>query len=185
MGIITFEGAFEAHKQKFDSVRLNDSDVHNCVLYMKRVYKRDQKIKKLNQDNKTKYREMFESTCAVTAISKTIGFPILDYSNIKESPIEQFRSEFGKYFDVIIFNHGEFPIFYYKMYKKAIFVCKMSDTNYVVCGFATPYVINSYHSKKLIVNQTIREQSNMSAFYGLEYLKKLPKNIYDFKLLIN
>jgi hypothetical protein len=35
----------------------------------------------------------------------------------------------------------------------------------------------------LVKNQTIREQSNMSAFYGFEHLRPIPNNIYDFKNL--
>ena len=176
MGIITFNSVFDKRVNKFSLIKLNETDIHNCVYYIRGVVKKNHGTTKLPQKNE-KYKDMFKSICAITAISKQINHPIVDYRDFKTEPILQLRNTFSDWVDVIVFNYGEFPIFYRPMYKKAIFVCKMSDTNYVVCGFATPYVINSYHSKKLIVNQTIREQSNMSAFYGLEYLKKLPKNI--------
>lgn len=184
MSVLTFDAVFGAHKTKFTSVKLNETEIHHCVSYMTKIFKMDQKLKGKALINKSKYRDMFELSCAITAISRVVNFQFMDYDDIKKSPMTQFRDFVGQYFDVILFEHGKFPTFYYKMYKKAIFVCKMNETEYVVCGFGTPYVINSFHSKSLIINQTIREQSAMSAFYGFEHLKKLPKNIYDFKLLI-
>jgi hypothetical protein len=126
---------------------------------------------------------MFLELCAITAISNRVDYPFIDYKNIKTSPIDQFRGVVGKWFDIVVFNYNEFPIFYHPMHKKAIFVCKLSDTEFIICGFGTRYVINSFHSKSLIQNHVIREQSSMSAFYGFEHLRGIPNNIYDFKNL--
>ncbi len=183
MAILTFKGLFEPQRKQFNQVKLNEREIHNCVLYMTNIYNRDSKGGKL-PTKKEKYEKMFVTLCALTAISRVIDYPIVDYKNISKDPISQFRDLVGQYFDVIVFNYDEFPLFYYKMYKKALFVCKLSKDEYIVCGYGTPYVINSFHSKSLVSSPDIRQNSNMSAYYGFEHLKRLPKNVYDFKLLI-
>lgn len=151
---------------------------------MTKLYKRDQKNRPPNLIKKEKYEKMFTTLCAITAISRVVNFPFIDYSDISKDPMTQLREIVGPHFDVVIFNHGEFPLFYYKMYKKAVFVCRVNKEEYIVCGFGTPYVINSFHSKSLISSPEIRQNSNMSAFYGFEHLRVLPKNIYDFKTMV-
>jgi hypothetical protein len=182
MGILTFKDAFDKHRKKFAVIRLNEKDIHNCVSYIRAVVKKEQNTTKLTQNNQ-KYKDMFLNVCVITAISNRIGYPIMDYKRINTDPIDQFRELVGKWFDVIVFNYNEFPIFYHPIHKKAIFVCKLNDKDFILCGFGTNYVINSFHSKSLIENYVIREQSTMSAFYGFEHLKSIPNNIYDFKNL--
>jgi hypothetical protein len=179
MGILTFKDAFDKHRKKFSVIRLNDKEIHNCVHYIRSVVKQQCNTAKLTQNNQ-KYKDMFLELCAITAISNRVDHPFIDYKNIKTSPIDQFRGVVGKWFDIVVFNYNEFPIFYHPMHKKAIFVCKLSDTEFIICGFGTRYVINSFHSKSLIQNHVIREQSSMSAFYGFEHLRGIPNNIYDF-----
>jgi hypothetical protein len=183
MSILSFKDLYQKGIKKFNTIKLDDKDIHNCVLYIKRVVQTKHKTSKL-VDNKTKYEELFKMVCALTALSKRCGFPLIDYKDLKTPPLEQLRTILGKWVDVIIFNHNEFPIFYHPMYKKSIFICKMSNDEYVICGYGTTYVVNSFHSKSLVDNQTIREQSVMSAFYGFEHLKIIPNNIYDFKNLL-
>jgi hypothetical protein len=182
MSIITFKGAFDTHIKKFSRIKLDERDIHNCVSYIRAVVKHKHNTTKLNKNNE-KYKDMFTLTCAITAISKRIKHPIMDYNNVNVEPLQQLRNSFEKWVDVIMFNYNEFPIFYRPMYKKAIFVCKVSDTEFIVCGYATPRLIDSFHSKMLVNNQTIREQSNMSAFYGFDRLSPIPNNVYDFKNL--
>lgn len=182
MGIITFKSAFDKHIKKFTKITLDEKDIHDCVYYIRNVVKDRHKTTKLVKNNQ-KYKEMFTLTCAITAISKRVQYPMMDYNNIAVEPLQQLRSSFEKWVDVIIFNYNEFPIFYRPMYKKAIFVCRISDTEFILCGYAPPKIIDSFHSKALVSNQTIREQSVMSAFYGFEHLKTIPNNVYDFKNL--
>ena len=179
MGIITFKSAFDAHTKKFSRIKLDEKDIHNCVSFIRGVVKKQHNTTKLVKNNQ-KYKEMFTLACAITAISKRIQHPIMDYNNINVEPLQQLRSSFAKWVDVIMFNYNEFPIFYKPMYKKAIFICKISDTEFIVCGYATPRLVDSFHSKMLVTNQTIREQSNMSAFYGFDRLTPIPNNVYDF-----
>jgi len=183
MSILSFKDLYNKGIKKFNTIKLDDKDIHNCVLYMKKVVQKNHQTKFL-VENKTKYQDMFKMVCALTALSKRCGFPLIDYRDIKTQPLDQLRGVLGKWVDVIIFNYNEFPIFYYPVYKKTIFICKKSDTEYIICGYGTTYVVNSFHSKSLVDNQTIREQSIMSAFYGFEHLKIIPNNIYDFKNLL-
>jgi len=184
MAILTFNNSFEPHKTRFTHVSLNEKEIHNCVLYMKKIFERDQKNRPPSLIKKEKYERMFTNLCAVTAISRVVNFPFINYSNFDKDPVTQLRETVGPHFDIVVFNYGEFPLFYYKMYKKAIFICKVSKLEYIVCGYGTPYIINSFHSKSLISSPEIRQNSSMSAFYGFEHLRSLPKNIYDFKTMV-
>jgi hypothetical protein len=182
MGIITFNSVFDKRVNKFSLIKLSETDIHNCVYYIRGVVKKNHGTTKLPQKNE-KYKDMFKSVCAITAVSKQINHPIVDYRDFNTEPIIQLRNTFSDWVDVIVFNYGEFPIFYRPMYKKAIFVCKVNETEFMVCGYCNATIINSFHSKMLVQNQTIREQSVMSAFYGFEHLKPIPNNVYDFKNL--
>lgn len=182
MGILTFKDAFDKHRKKFSVIRLNDKEIHNCVSYIRSVVKKECNTTKLTQNNQ-KYKDMFLQVCAITALSNKVNYPFIDYKKIGVEPLDQLRDVVGKWFDVIVFNYNEFPIFYHPMHKKAIFICRLSDNEFILCGFGTRYVINSFQSKTLIQNHIIREQSVMSAFYGFEHLRSIPNNIYDFKNL--
>ena len=183
MSILKFDEVFGEQEHNFKKVVLGDKDIHNCVSYIKKLIFKDLGVHELVSD-KDKYRKIFNLVCEITAISKAIDFPIINYDDMEIPVIDQFRRYSGRWVDVIGFNMGEFPIFYYPIYSKSFFICRVTDTEYIVCGYAAQSVVNSYSHKSLVINSSIRQHTNMSAFYGFEYLSKLPNNIYEFQNLM-
>jgi hypothetical protein len=183
MGILKFNEVFEKHEHKFSKIVLSSGDIHNCVSYINNLIKHDLGVIELGKNN-DRYKGIFSLVCQITAISNRIEYPIIDFNDLDTPIIDQFRRYAGKWVDIIVFNDGEFPIFYYPIYKKSIFICKISDTEYTICGYGSKSVINSYSHKSLVQNQNIRENTSMIAFYGFEYLKPVPSNIYDFQNLV-
>lgn len=183
MSIINFESSFSLNQSKFKTITLDSTDIHNCVSYIKGLVFNDTGLHKI-ESGVTKYKEIFNRVCYITALSKVINFPLIDYKDMDTPVLEQFKRYVGRWSEVIFFNYGEFPLFYYPIYKKSIFICKVNDYEYCICGYGDQVVVNSYSNKSLVVSKNLREYSNMSAFYGFENLIRVPDNIYDFQNLM-
>ena len=183
MSVFNFREVFAKNKHRFGGITLDNKDVHNCVSYIKNLIFYDLGVHELKSGN-DKYKELFSLVCQITAISKLINFPLIDYKDMDTPIIDQFNRYSGKWVGIISFNDGEFPIFYYPIYKKSLFICKVDDLNYYICGYGNQSVINSFSHKSLVLNQNIREQTSMTAFYGLDQLTPIPNNIYEFQNLM-
>ena len=183
MSILNFDSTFSSNEPNFNFITLDSSDIHNCVSYIKKLVFKETGLHKLDSGG-SKYKDIFNKVCYVTALSKVINFPIVDYNDVDTPVLEQLKRYTGKWVNITHFSYGEFPLFYYPIYSKSIFICKVSDSEYCVCGYGDKVIVNSYNNKSLVVSKNLREYSNMSAFYGFEHLSRIPDNIYDFQNLM-
>lgn len=81
--------------------------------------------------------------------------------------------------DVCTFSYGVFPLVYAKTYRKTLFICMKSKTEFYICGLGTPSIVNSYSSKDLVMVDSLRDRDR-SGFYGFYNLTPVSPNIRSF-----
>lgn len=124
-------------------------------------------------DNGNEFKRWYTGFSGEACIEKMLNSEFTDLSigdseNYHVSDLSKLKLDIG----VKTVEYGKFPIIIKNNDKHEIIVIKKNDLDFIVCGIATPKILNSYQSDDLILSPNLRERGTKSGFYGLDKLIK-------------
>lgn len=108
------------------------------------------------------------------ALEEFLGLDIIDWSvgNSEEYHYSDLRKA-GYAVGIKSVEYGKFHVIFKKSFRPEIFVFKISDTNYLICGLGTVDVLNIYQDDDLILSPKLKARGTKTGFYGYANLKKI------------
>lgn len=133
-------------------------------------------------DNGRERLRWFTGFTGEWAIEQLLGESFMDLSvgNSNDYHVSDL-SELGLDIGVKTVEYGKFPIIFKNNTTPQIIVVKESN-NLIVCGLASPSVLNQYQSDDLILSPKLKARGTKTGFYGFEHLKSF-NSVSDLKLL--
>jgi hypothetical protein len=187
--IFTYDNYFTPYVNKFAKVTLDtDRRTKLATVIGNRIKEREKsKGRKLFEQEITIYRKTYMQTAGDLVLEQHLGlYNIVDYDKIFDDNRISFLNQAvpKKNIDVVTFNYGLFPMVYKKTYRKSIFICMLSKTDFYICGVGTPNIIDMYSRSDLLVSDYYKARGK-SGFYGFERLTPISSDLGDFIELIS
>lgn len=116
------------------------------------------------------------------ALEKLLGINIIDWS-VGDSRNYNTPDIDGYSIGIKTVEYGKFPVIFKNNKYSQIICIKGIETNnnkVVICGLATPDVLNKYQDDELILSDNLRKRGIKTGFYGFQYLTPI-KNIKDIQ----
>jgi hypothetical protein len=185
----TYENYFTPNLGKFIKVTLNEFRRKKLATEIGgRIKARElSKGRKLFDDEIKNYKKVYMQTAGDLVLEQYLGLTnVVKYDEIFNERRYSFLNNVlpKNKIDVSTFDYGLFPMVYKKTYRKTIFVCMISKTEFYICGVGTPKTIETFSNTDLLLSSYFK-LNGKSAFYGFEHLTPLSPDLGEFVRLIS
>lgn len=185
----TYENYFTPNVGKFIKVTLNEYRRKKLATEIGgRMRARElTKGRKLFDDEIKNYKKVYMQTAGDLVLEQYLGLAdVVKFDEIFNERRYSFLNNVlpKNKIDVTTFDYGLFPMVYKKTYRKTIFICMISKTEFYICGVGCPKTIETFSNADLLLSNRFK-LNGKSAFYGFDRLTPLSSELGEFMRLIS
>lgn len=182
---ISYDNCFTPYLKQFKKITLDKTHEKKLATAVLALMNNEQKRlnRKLNSNEIENFKKTYMQIAGDVVLEQYLGLNFVDYNNITDikKPYINKMIKDGN-IDVCTFSYGYFPLVYSKTYRKTIFVCMVSKTEFYICGMGRPNIIDGYSKPELVMNERLRSY-NRSGFYAFYHLDPIPDQLGKFLTL--
>jgi hypothetical protein len=182
--MLSYKTCFDPYTKNFKKITLDANHSNKLTKAILKLIRCDEVRlgRKLNENEIGSYKKLFMRVAGEVVLEQFLKINFVDYENISSN--QPFIStKFKKNIDVTTFSYGIFPLVYKRTFRKTIFICMISKTEYYICGLGTPTTIGGYSKIDLVLSENLKN-SGRAGFFGFYHLSPLTDNLGDFVKLI-
>lgn len=155
-------------------VKLSPETLSKIDDFVRKVIKAKEIEKHHQIDNSQEYKRFFTGMMGECAFEQLFGVSFVDWT-VGDSSYYNAADlrALGLNVGIKTVEMYKFPIIHKKSYKPEIICIKRTDDTVIVCGLATPAVLNTYQDDELILSPNLRKRGTKTGFYGFEHLKPI------------
>ncbi len=176
---INYQSCFDPYINKFKHVILDESRSNKLKKAIATLIEGKQKQlrRKLKDTEIADYKKLYMQLAGDVVMEQYLNMDFVDYENFvnNKKPYLNTILRDGK-IDIVTFSYGLFPLVYKTTFRKTIFICMMSNTEFYICGIGEPFTINGYSRADLVQSDKMRG-SGRAAFYALYNLQPIPSRL--------
>jgi hypothetical protein len=179
----------------FTKIDLDQNKIDKIIASFESHYNAKITESQYKSDGRQMYKRFATGKLCELACEQCLDIPIIDWTvgnskkyNVADITLSDSRFSSG-YFKCGIKGvaashiHGEskFPIIFKKStYPQIICIVNKNQDRVLICGVASPHVLNTYQNDYLVKTKECRNRGYKTGFYGFEKLKKF-NGIDDLK----
>ena len=169
--IYDYHDCVDAYADSFETIKLDSRFISRLSSWVEKVIK-----EKLGEDhhkidgNKetTRWTTGYLGECAVEEFlgEKFIDWSVGDSAYYHKPDLSPLGIDCG----IKTVEHGKFPLIFKQSDNPEFIVIRKNYDTFWLCGYADPYVLNTYQSDELVLDAALRKRGTKTAFYGFEHL---------------
>ena len=184
----TYENYFTPYVKNFAKIQLSDDRRKklSTAIGLQIAKREKEKGRKLLDIEVNNYRKIYMQTSGDLVLEQHLELgEVVKFDKIFDENRISFINDLlpNKKIDIVTFEYGLFPMVYKKTYRKTIFVCMLNKNEFMICGMASPKLIDMYSKSELVMSPYFRSKGK-AAFFGFERLSPITTSLGNFIELI-
>jgi hypothetical protein len=180
----TYDTHVLPYMTRFTKINIEQSKIDLIKELVKNVVKEKAKEYHHVVDGKKEEKRFFTGFIGEAAIENLLGIAIIDWRvGVSQKFFIPDLSGHNVNIGIKTVEWGKFPIIFKSSHGPEIINIKLSDTEVLVCGFASVKCLRLYQSDDLILSPLLKAKGTKTGFFGFNELKQF-RTLDELKLLV-
>lgn len=182
-----YDTCFTPFHSKFTKVTITpENDIKIATAIKKLMTQQEVRLRrKLTESEQLDFKKTFMKLAGEVVLEQYIDLKFVKFDQVGSRTKPFLNEMFKSNIDIVVFSYGKFPLVFRNTYRKTIFICMLNKKEFLICGMATPLIVNGFSKGDLVESDSLRSRGTHAGFFGFYNLAPLPRNAYSFKTLLN